>query len=161
MYIQYRNFVCLWSNLSFRSSSFIPDCSDFDWCLRFFSVLTILLTSNFLVTFTLSSWVFAIEKILLIPPPPPTSAPNFALKTNWDNNKNLYTVRPWDARFLGSEKICVAQNSCNLSYFIGWWQNPQKTSQLKVFNTKIRVSQIVLDPIRKRASARSVLLEAV
>ena len=44
------------------------------------SVLTFLLTSNFVVTFRLLIWDFAIEKILLIPPPPPTSAPNFALK---------------------------------------------------------------------------------
>ena len=78
--IQYRNFVCLWSNLIFRSSSVISDSSDFGLCLRFLSVLTFLLTSNFVVTFRLLIWDFAIEKILLIPPPPPTSAPNFALK---------------------------------------------------------------------------------
>ena len=78
--IQYRIFFCLWSNLIFWSSSVIPDSSDFGLCLRFLSLLTFLLTSNFVVTFRLLIWDFAIEKILLIPPPPPTSAPNFALK---------------------------------------------------------------------------------
>ena len=29
------------------------------------------------------------------------------------------TVRPWDARFFGKEKIQAAQNSCNFCYFIG------------------------------------------
>ena len=80
LYVQYRNFACLWSNLIFWSSSVIPDSSDFGLCLRFLSLLTFLLTSNFVVTFRLLIWDFAIEKILLIPPPPPTSAPNFALK---------------------------------------------------------------------------------
>ena len=80
LYVQYRNFACLWSNLIFWSSSVIPDSSDFGLCFRFLSLLTFLLTSNFVVTFRLLIWDFAIEKILLIPPPPPTSAPNFALK---------------------------------------------------------------------------------
>ena len=31
-------------------------------------------------------------------------------------NELFSTVRPWDARFLGKEKTCAAQNSCNFCY---------------------------------------------
>ena len=41
------------------------------------------------------------------------------------------TVRPWDARFLGNGKTCVARNSCNLSYLIRQRQDHQKTVQLQ------------------------------
>ena len=46
-----------------------------------------------------------------------------------------YTVRPWDARFLGIEKTGAAQNSCNFCYLIGWRQDDQKIVLLKVFTT--------------------------
>ena len=49
--------------------------------------------------------------------------------------KNICTVRPWDARFLGNGKIRVAQNSCNLSYLIRQLQEHEKIVQLKVFTT--------------------------
>ena len=39
----------------------------------------------------------------------------------YNKNKIQNTVRPWDALFLGPEKMRVAQNSCNLSYLIRWW----------------------------------------
>ena len=71
------------------------------------------------------------------------------------------TVRPWDARFLGTGKTCVAQNLCNLSYLIRQRQEIQKTVQHKVFTTYIRASQNFLDPIQKHALSRSVQLEAV
>ena len=45
----------------------------------------------------------------------------------------LITVRPWDARFLGNGKTCVAQNLCNLSYLIRGRKNYQKIEQVKVF----------------------------
>ena len=69
------------------------------------------------------------------------------------------TLRPW--RFFGKEKTRAAQNSCNFCYLISWRKDDQKPVLLKVFTSYIRSSQIFLDPIQKRAPARSVQLEAV
>ena len=58
-------------------------------------------------------------------------------------------------------KKLVQLKFVQLFYLIGRNKNDQKNVLLKVFTTWIRSAQIFLDPIQKRAPAKSVQLEAV
>ena len=73
----------------------------------------------------------------------------------WNRNIIQY------ARFLGKEKTCGAQNSCNFCYLIGWKQDDQKIMLLKVLLHKFVQLKFFWTQFKNDIPARSVQLEAV